>query len=251
MNERADNQGRFLRGVYSRIHGRYELTNHVLTFGLDIIWRRKAAKLAAGYFARRRSIPGESPGEDLILDVCTGTGEMAGLLRRRAQGGTTVLGLDFSKEMLLEAAVQSGPFGTSLICADMDDIPFPDDTFDIVTMAFAMRNNNPDGETLSRRLGEIRRILRPGGVFVNLETSRPSSAVLRHLRDLYAKYFVAGTGGSITGDRSGFRYLSSSIRSFYGSDELGRIFEKAGLEKVEIRKLSLGMTAIHAYRKPA
>lgn len=284
MMNKPQAQSSFLRKVYSRIAPRYELANHILTLGLDIQWRRKAARLAvkvADENRRSRSaIPAGDPGNgdvaggaacvgaELWLDACTGTGEMAQYLSGLMPEGVKVFGLDFSIEMLAEAVKRGekppamarklpargepgrvdGP-GIAFSCADMDALPFPDNTFGLVTMAFAMRNNNPDRETLIHRLREIRRVLEPGGLFVNVETSQPDSSMIAKIRDLFVRAYVPLTGALLAGDREGYRYLAGSIEQFYGCDELGAVLEEAGFTKVEAGRLLLGIAAVHIYRK--
>lgn len=245
MSEAAEAQRRFLTKVYSRIAERYRLANSVLTFGLDAFWRRRAAALALKHLRRRASAARPS-----ILDLCTGTGEMAGLLTRKADSGALVVGMDLSPEMLSKAAGAEGPGGLRLVRADTEDLPFPGGTFDLVTMGFAMRNNAPDSQTLALRLEEVARVLRPGGIFVNLETSQPSSPAIRSARDLFVRLYAGPVGGALAGDRAGFAYLAGSIQRFYGPEELSGVLEKAGFEVVEVERLLFGVAAVHVCMRP-
>ncbi|MCK4539126.1 MAG: class I SAM-dependent methyltransferase, partial [Candidatus Krumholzibacteria bacterium] len=174
---KADAQGKFLRKVYSRIAEKYELANHVLTFGLDIVWRKRAARIAVNAAGGARQ-PGSGQVAELWLDTCTGTGEMAVYLDEMTLDNVKVFGVDFSQEMLVEGAKKLDTSEIRFCGGDMDCLPFPDDTFSLATMAFATRNNNPDRETLIHRFSEMHRVLRPGGLFVNVETSQPSSSLL-------------------------------------------------------------------------
>jgi demethylmenaquinone methyltransferase/2-methoxy-6-polyprenyl-1,4-benzoquinol methylase len=244
---KSESQGKFLRTVYSRIAEKYELTNHVMTFGLDVIWRKAAAKMAVNAACAMHS--GGDQGAESWLDTCTGTGEMAAYLRRLAdkdaRANVKLFGLDFSKEMLDEATKKPGCDRISLCCGDMDDLPFPDETFSLVTMAFATRNNNPDRETLVHRFSEIHRILEPGGIFVNVETSQPSSSLLIRLRNLFVKIYIPWTAAALTGDKKGYSYLAESIPRFYGADELAIVLKESGFVDVEPTKLMFGVAAAH------
>ena len=148
--------------VFSEVPATYELVNHVLTLGLDILWRRRAAKIAVtadgGQWA----------------DMCTGTGEMAALLSRMAPEGTTIYGIDFSEPMLEQARRKPQAAGINFVTSDIKALDFPDESFDLVTISFATRNINLSKDILIESFGEFYRVLKPGDRFVNLETSRPS-----------------------------------------------------------------------------
>jgi demethylmenaquinone methyltransferase/2-methoxy-6-polyprenyl-1,4-benzoquinol methylase len=226
-----------LRDVYRNIPGRYESTNHLLTFGLDMIWRRAAASAAA-------RTAGES-GPGTWLDLCSGTGETAQLLSRRAPAGTTVISADFSAPMLLEG-VRRRRAGTLIpAAASAEALPFPDGTFDLVTVTFAARNLRSRSGLFAGSLGEIRRVLRPGGIFVNLETSQPSSPAIRGILHAYAGAVVGRLGKTLTGEREGYAYLAGSIRSFPGPDDLASEIEDSGFTAVTWKRLVFGVVAIH------
>ncbi len=223
-----------LREVYRNIPRHYESTNHLLTFGLDIIWRGIAARAAA-----RASNGG------LWLDMCSGTGETALLLSRRAPAGTAVISADFSVPMLLEGVRRRGDGRLLPAAASADALPFPDGTFDLVTVTFAARNLRSRGGLFAESLREIRRVLKPGGVFVNLETSQPAAAPVRSVLHSYAGIVVGRLGKALTGEKEGYAYLSGSIRSFPDPDELASEMTDAGFSRVTWRKLMLGVVAIH------
>jgi demethylmenaquinone methyltransferase/2-methoxy-6-polyprenyl-1,4-benzoquinol methylase len=232
--------GMDLRDVYRNIPRRYESTNHLLTFGLDIICRRIAAGAAAGAAAITAGNGGGT-----WLDLCSGTGETALLLSRRAPAGTVVISADFSVPMLREGVRRRGEEILIPAAASADALPFPDGTFDIVTVTFAARNLRIHGGLFSGSLREIRRVLRPGGIFVNLETSQPSAAPVRSILHAYAGVVVGWLGKTLTGEREGYAYLSGSIRSFPGPGELASEMEDAGFREVTWKKLMFGVVAIH------
>ena len=178
-----------LRDVYRKIPHRYESTNHLLTFGLDIIWRR----IAAGAAVR-------AAGGHLWLDMCSGTGETALLLSRRSPAGTTVISADFSVPMLLEGVKRRGRNTFVPAAASADALPFPDGTFDLVTVTFAARNLRSRTGLFGGSLREIRRVLKPGGIFVNLETSRPTAAPVRSILHMYSGIVVGMLVKALTGE---------------------------------------------------
>lgn len=227
--------------IYSEIAETYEVVNHVLTFGMDILWRKKAAKKAA-------SVNGK-----YWLDVCSGTGEMAqNLALLGKKNGRIVVSLDFSYPMLIRAKnkkkkKESSPLSFSL--ADAGVLPFPDNTFDLVTISFATRNICQSQKILEAHLNEFHRVLRPNGYFLNLETSQPRSAVIRKLYHLYVKTSVKHLGAWLSGSKPGYRYLSYTIPRFYSAPEFSALLSKAGFSRVETSLLLFGVAAIHMAQK--
>ncbi|MBA4387060.1 MAG: dimethylmenaquinone methyltransferase [Verrucomicrobia bacterium] len=232
-----DTSADFVKNVFSEVPATYELVNHILTLGMDVAWRRRAAQLAA---ASRGG---------LWVDMCTGTGEMAVLLSRLAPDGTEVRGVDFSLAMLAEARRKPGAKRVGFIAADIAALPFQDQSADVITMSFATRNINLDREALGRRFAELHRVLKPGGCFINLETSQPPSAFVKRLFHLYVKLFVRQIGGRISGSRTAYAYLSSTIPRFYPAEVLSDILRQAGFGEVTFQRLLLGAAAIHRARR--
>ena len=215
----------------------YELVNHVLTFGLDIIWRRKAARLAS------------RKGGFRWLDVCSGTGEMALNLSRLAEKRVKIVSVDFCTPMLERGKEKRKIPNLSLVLADAVCLPFPDNTFDIVTISFATRNINPRREVLIDHLKEFCRVLKPGGSFINLETSQPSVRMIQVFFHLYVKLAVKPLGYFISGSKAGYTYLSSTIPRFYPPEEFSSIIREAGFSQVTHRLLFFGAAAIHSAQK--
>jgi demethylmenaquinone methyltransferase/2-methoxy-6-polyprenyl-1,4-benzoquinol methylase len=131
------------------------------------------------------------------------------------------------------------------VAAAADALPFPDDSFGLVTVTFAARNLRSRSGLFASSLGEIRRVLRPGGTFVNLETSQPRLGPVRALLHAYARLGVGRLGRMLTGERDGYAYLSGSIRSFPGARELAGEMLEAGFSAVTWREMMLGAVAIH------
>lgn len=223
--------------IYTEVAETYELINHILTFGMDIFWRKKTAKKAV------------RTGGSIWLDVCSGTGEMAYDLASLSSSDTKIFALDFSYSMLAKAFRKRKPSNLIPIIAEAGTLPFADGTFDLVTISFATRNLNPRRNILNSYLKEFCRVLRPGGHFVNLETSQPSNKTLRRLFHLYVKWIVKPVGYYVSGSKSGYLYLSFTIPRFYAPDEFTQILHRSGFSQVEYRSLFLGVSAIHTAKK--
>jgi demethylmenaquinone methyltransferase/2-methoxy-6-polyprenyl-1,4-benzoquinol methylase len=226
-----------IQRIFSDVVKTYELVNHVLTFGLDIIWRRKAARLAS------------RNGGSHWLDVCSGTGEMALNLSRQADKKVKIVSVDFCPPMLERGKEKRNIPNLSPVLADAVCLPFPDETFDIVTISFATRNINPRKDVLIDHLKEFCRVLKPGGSFINLETSQPSVKMIQTLFHLYIKLTVKPLGYFISGSKAGYDYLSFTIPRFYPSEEFSSIIREAGFSQVTHRPLFFGVAAIHSAKK--
>ncbi|MHC4424625.1 MAG: ubiquinone/menaquinone biosynthesis methyltransferase [Planctomycetota bacterium] len=223
----------FVERVFSEVPATYELANHILTLGLDVVWRKRAAKIAAtadgGQWA----------------DMCTGTGEMAACLSRLAPEGTKIYAIDFSAPMLEEAKRKPEADRIDFVASDIKALPFPDASFDLVTMSFATRNINLSKEILIQSFAEFCRVLKPGGRFVNLETSRPSFWPVRRCFHLYVRLFVKSIGSRVSGSRTAYTYLAHTIPRFYSAEELADIMRQAGFKKVAFKQHLFGAVAIH------
>ncbi len=222
-----------IQNMFAEVPATYELVNHVLTFGLDIIWRRKAARIAA------------KAGGAQWVDMCTGTGEMAVYLSRLAPEGTEIYAVDFCESMMDKARRKPHAESIHFVAADITALPFEDETFDLVTMSFATRNINVSKEKLIQSFSEYYRVLKPGGRFVNLETSRPPFWPIRKGFDLHIKLFVAQIGGRISGCPTAYAYLAKTIGRFYTAEALAGIMQQAGFDEVTFKRLLFGAAAIH------
>lgn len=226
-----------IQRIYAEVYRSYELVNHVLTLGLDILWRRKAAQLAPkcqGSF---------------WLDVCSGTGEMAQFLSKQAGDNTKIVALDFSLPMLAEARAKKHMEKVLFSIGDAGILPFSDSIFDLVTISFATRNINPGKQGLISYLSEFRRILKPGGMLIHLETSQPRPKLLRKLFHTYVKIVVKPVGTFLSGSRAGYTYLSFTIPRFYPAEELAQHMQEAGFSRVYYRSFFFGIAAIHQASK--
>lgn len=222
-----------IRKIFNEVSHTYELANHILTFGLDIFWRKKAAKVAS------------KEGGTIWLDVCSGTSEMAIYLHRLAKKETTVIATDFCIPMIHKAIEKWEAHQIFFTLSDAKALPFRNETFDLVTISFATRNINIDRNVLLGYLREFYRILKPGGRFVNLETSQPSSNLIKKLFHLYVQLAVRQIGYIISGSRDGYLYLSQTIPHFYSANDLANVIREAGFIEVNFYQMTFGLVAIH------
>ena len=179
------------------------------------------------------------------MDICSGTGEMAFYLSRLAPERTQVFAVDFALPMVDQALKKKDSHKIFFILSDINVLPFPDKTFDLVTISFATRNINLNRERLLQSLQEIKRILKPKGRFVSLETSQPSSSLIRKLFHIYVRLAVKPIGQIISGSKSAYSYLSHTIPRFYSTEEFAEILLQAGFAQVTFERMLFGVTAVH------
>jgi demethylmenaquinone methyltransferase/2-methoxy-6-polyprenyl-1,4-benzoquinol methylase len=227
---------RWVRGMFGRIAGRYDLLNHLLSFNLDRRWRARAVERVADVLER----PGAR-----VLDLCCGTGDI--LLALEARRGAAVLGSDFCHPMLLEARRKISARGmrSPLLEADALALPLRENSLDLITVAFGFRNlaNYRTG------LAELARVLKPGGVLAILEFSRPSNRAFGALYGCFSTRVLPWVGGMISGSREAYSYLPESIQKFPGAQELADQMRAAGFKSVEFEALTFGAVALHVGRK--
>jgi demethylmenaquinone methyltransferase/2-methoxy-6-polyprenyl-1,4-benzoquinol methylase len=219
--------------IYSEVVDTYELVNHILTFGFDIRWRKAAARLASKQNRKK------------VLDVCTGTGEMAQAVARYLEADARILSTDFSYPMLIRAKSRNHMSGVSFVLAEAGELPFSDKTFDLLTISFATRNLNIRRDILLTYLKEFYRTLDRGGAFINVETSQPSNPLLRKIFFAYVKTFVRPVGSFFSGSKPGYRYLAHTIPRFCSADEFSSLLYSAGFSHVGQKPLLGGIAAIH------
>jgi len=220
-----------VRAMFDRIARVYDRMNAVMTAGMDRRWRERAADLAA-----------VGPG-DRVLDVATGTGDLAIELRERVGAGGEVIGLDFSESML-ELARQKAP-GIRFEQGNALDLPYADGEFAAATVGFGARNFSD----LDRGLAEMRRVVAPGGRVVVLEITTPQRPPLSWFFRFWFDRAVPALG-RLAGDSDAYTYLPSSVRRFPGPDELGARLAEAGLVDVRWVLTAGGIIAIHSGSVP-
>jgi demethylmenaquinone methyltransferase/2-methoxy-6-polyprenyl-1,4-benzoquinol methylase len=225
--------------MFDRIAPRYDLLNHLLSFGQDFFWRRKAAK----YLNSSRN------GKFEILDLATGTGDLLISLFRENPNITKAVGLDVSENMLAicREKINSHKLTEqiSLVQADAAGIPLPEKSFDAVTIAFGIRNTADTFETLK----EMHRILRPGGVSLILEFSLPVNRILRRCYLFYLRRFVPLLGCVVSGDDYAYRYFGKTVENFYNADDFCTLMKEAGFLNVRANQLTAGVVCIYRGHK--
>lgn len=233
---------RSIQRIFSEVPHTYELVNHILTLGLDIILRRRAARFAVSWPA-----PGTRPGK--YLDICSGTGELARSLAQSVDEPSIIIALDFCHPMLAQGINKLRNVSVSPVLADVGVLPFPADTFDAVTISFATRNININRKILLNHLREVLRVLKPQGKFINLETSQPDSNLLRRFFHSYVKIIVRSLGRFISGSHRGYTYLARTIPRFYKASEFSDILYQVGFSRVRLERQYAGIAAIHIAAK--
>jgi demethylmenaquinone methyltransferase/2-methoxy-6-polyprenyl-1,4-benzoquinol methylase len=220
-----------VRAMFTRIAGRYDLMNALMTGGRHHAWRRAAARAAVA----------APPGP--ILDLATGTADLA-LAIRALEPRRLVVGADFAEGMLRAAAAKPAVRAARvpLLGADALALPFRDRTFAAVTSAFLLRNL----EDLVAGLAEMRRVTAPGGRVVTLDITRPSLPVWSQLFGLYFHRVVPAIGAAIARDRGAYTYLPESVDRFVTPGELSLTMRRLGFVDVTCRRLGLGTIAVHA-----
>ena len=226
-HQSAEKAGK-VRAMFASIAGSYDLNNRLHSFGRDQAWRRRAVQLA-----------GLKPG-DAVLDVACGTGDLTEAFVRAGAG--EVVGGDFTPEMLERARDKAGQFPEehrpSYVHADAMDLDQPDGHFDVVSIAFGIRNVTDP----SVALAEFARVLKPGGRLVILEFAEPRFAPVRWANRLYCSKIMPWTASLVARDGSGaYQYLPRSIETFLSATELASLVEKAGLRVVEQVHMTLGV----------
>ena len=216
-----------VREMFDRIAGRYDLLNIVMTAGLNRLWNKKVVRAT-----------GLRPG-DRALDLACGTGTLTRDLAKEVGPEGYVLGVDFSTEMLRAAKPAPNVEYRLGDATDLQDIP--SGAFDAATIAYGARNI-PDLDAL---FSEMARALRPGGVAVCLEISRPTGRVSSAFYGVWFDKIVPKLGGLISGEPSAYAYLPESVKEFVAPDELADIIERNGLQNVTWERLAGGIITLH------
>lgn len=220
--------------MFSRIARRYDLTNRLLSVGVDIWWRHQLVR------AVRRCRPRK------ILDLATGSGDVAFALGRRIPSATQIVGMDFCQPMLDEAVKKQAAKNSaearkiSFQQGDGLALPLPDESFDAVTISFGLRNM----ANRHRSLCEMRRILRPGGRMFILEFSQPA-AWFKPLYFFYLRKVLPTFAGWVTGDRDAYKYLNETIELFPDRAELAEEIRQAGFSDVSATGMTASIVALH------
>lgn len=232
-NAANEHAGR-VREMFAGIAKRYDLLNHLLSGNVDKRWRRIVAKRV------REKLSSSS---SLILDVACGTGDLSLTLFENT--GARVVGTDFCRPMLEIAAGKTSD-RIPLIEGDALNLPFRDGAFEVVTIAFGLRNL----ASVEGGLAELRRVLKPGGWVAVLEFSRPANAMMRPLFGLYFTRVLPLMGGLVSGSRMAYSYLPASVQKFPDQEQLSLLMQRAGFEQVQFENLTGGIAALHMGKRP-
>lgn len=222
-----------VRTMFDRLAPRYDSFNHWASMGMDYGWRRATVRALQ-----------LTPRDD-VLDIATGTGDLAFATARAAR---STVGCDFAIEMIRCARTKTTPAArTHFHVARAERLPYADGSFQGATSAFAMRNVKP---MLAEVLAEAFRVLGPGGRVAILEFSQPRSSLVRWGHGLYTRTFMPRVGKLITGTAEPFEYLYRSIQEWYSPDEFADLLRAAGFEDVSYRMMGQGTVALHTGRRP-
>jgi demethylmenaquinone methyltransferase/2-methoxy-6-polyprenyl-1,4-benzoquinol methylase len=236
----SEHKAAYVQEMFGRIARRYDLMNRLMTLGRDQAWRRHTvSQVLPSLPAPERARESE---QAHVLDVATGTGDLAfEMLRQRP--GVRVVGLDFVTRMLALAQHKTRNRGSSLELAAGDALclPFPDGTFDAVVTGFALRNVTD----IPAAFAEMARVTRCGGRVSCLEIAKPRLPVVRRLFHFYFYRLVPMIGGLISGQRAAYTYLPHSLTAFLTPDEIAEVMRQTGWQEVHYRRLMLGTVAVH------
>lgn len=221
--------------MFDTISENYDNLNRVISFGIDVKWRKKIVAMVA------------SKNPEKILDIATGTGDLAILMA--STNATKIVGLDISAGMLevgkKKIATQNLSEKIEMVLGDSEKIPYQDNTFDAITVAFGIRNF----EHLEKGLSEIKRVLKPNGIFIILETSVPEKFPYRQGYQFYTKYILPSIGKLFSKDKVAYQYLAESASIFPYGEKLNNILSKIGFINVKHQPQTFGVATIYSASK--
>lgn len=235
--KRQQNQKAQSYRMFDRIYKKYDLLNRLFSFGQDILWRNKLARSISNQSGRR------------LLDLATGTGDVALTLLKKKPGIRLASGCDMARNMLHRASLKSikkklnSRF--SLVQADAGKIPFRGDSFHFATIAFGIRNMVDPSAVLK----EMLRVLKDQGSALILEFSLPSNKIIRSLHLFYLRKIIPPLGSLISKDKFAYRYLNETIETFPYGREFCRLMENAGFKNVRCTPLTFGVATLYQGEK--
>jgi demethylmenaquinone methyltransferase/2-methoxy-6-polyprenyl-1,4-benzoquinol methylase len=229
-----------IRRMFGHIAPSYDFLNHLLSLNIDHYWRRRVTRL----------VPPGAAGP--ILDLCTGTGDLALAYDRAARGRVPIVGADFCHEMLTRAIEktrrQHAAGRVRYLEADAQQLPFPDNHFQIVAVAFGLRNVTDT----DRGLAEMVRVTRPGGQVAILEFSQPQGRVFGRVYRFYFRHVLPLIGQAISRSKdNAYRYLPASVQQFPEGEALAERLRRPGLLSVRWQPLTFGIATLYVGTKPA
>lgn len=221
--------------MFNNIAPKYDLLNHTLSMGIDILWRKKAVKILKKLQPKK------------VLDIACGTGDFA--IEDLKSGATEVIGLDISEGMVDVGIRKVNKKGladkVSLRVGDSENIPFEENSFDGITVGFGVRNF----ENLEKGLSEMHRVLNPEGQLIVLEFSKPKKFPIKHLYFFYFKFILPKIGRLVSKDQTAYTYLPDSVNAFPDGEKFTDILEKVGFKSTKIIPCSFGIASIYVGTK--
>lgn len=222
--------------MFDTISGEYDSLNRVISFGIDVKWRKKVVQLVA------------DTQPESILDIATGTGDLIINMAKKT-AATKLIGLDISEGMLSVGRKKINTDGLGdrieMVQADSENMPFKDNSFDAITVAFGVRNF----EHLEKGLGEILRVLKPGGIFIILETSVPTKTPYKQGYKIHCKYILPTVGRIFSKDKDAYAYLSESASVFPFGEALNNILRKIWFTNVVDTPQTFGVATLYTASK--
>jgi demethylmenaquinone methyltransferase/2-methoxy-6-polyprenyl-1,4-benzoquinol methylase len=223
--------------MFNNIAPKYDLLNHTLSLGIDILWRKKAVGILKKHQPEK------------VLDIACGTGDFT--IANIDSGASKIIGLDISEGMVNVGLKKVEKKGLSkrinLQVGDSEKINFQDNTFDGITVGFGVRNF----ENLEKGLSEMHRVLSPNGKVIILEFSKPKKFPIKHLYFFYFKYILPTIGRLVSKDKTAYTYLPDSVKAFPDGERFTSILEKVGFTKTYIVPCSFGIASIYIGTKLA
>lgn len=221
-----------VKDMFSRVAKRYDMLNHLLSAGVDYGWRRDVVRIVAQ----------QSP--QTLLDVATGTGDLA-IAMGKAMPTVRITGVDLCEEMLVVARTKNANPKITFIQGDAEQLSVEDETMDVVTAAFGVRNF----ENLEQGLREMRRVLKSGGKLVILEFSMPENRIINAIYSFYFKKLLPLVGGIVSGDRGAYDYLPRSVEGSVYGDEFVELLKRIGFQQVKQKIKMSGIATIYTAAK--
>lgn len=221
-----------VRAMFNNIAPAYDFMNRAMTFGIDKMWRRKAVDIIKRH------------GASQILDIATGTGDLAMLMANRIPN-STIVGADLSEGMIACGAEKVKRAGLenriSFKQADCLDLPFDDETFDTITVAYGVRNF----ENLQCGYNEMARVIRKGGILAVIELSTPQSRIIKPFYDIYTRHIIPLAGRLVSKDVRAYTYLPESIAAVPQGNDMLKLMRNAGFSQTKYLPLTFGVCTIY------
>jgi len=228
----TEDKEKLVKGVFDSVASNYDLMNDVMSFGVHRLWKQYAIDIA------------NVKKGDAILDLASGTGDLIKLYHKKIGNSGRIVSSDINEAMLNEGKrnlMNSGVLGIEFVQANAEKLPFEDNSFDLVSIAFGLRNVTDKDKALS----EMCRVLKPGGVLIVLEFSKTTNPVLEKIYDAYSFNLIPKFGSWFAGDEDSYQYLAESIRKHPDQETLKQMIIDAGFDMCEYQNLTGGVVAIH------